>query len=209
MPALEFAEMPALMARLDAIPDSMPAITLLFAAHTAVRSWDIRKARRDHIDRAAALWTIPEYSTTRRGQQAGREHRVPLTASALELIDRAIRLADSTGAGAGGLLFPNPATGTELADNVASKALGKLGLRGQATMHGFRAAFRSWAEAKAGADHAVSEMCLGHAIPVAVERAYQRSDLLERRTVLMAKWSAFLTGATGEVIPFPASASGG
>jgi integrase len=197
MPSLPFGEMPDLIRRLGEIEDSMAAIALMFAAHTAVRSHDIRHAKRADIDREAMVWSIPVFS------KSGKEHRVPLTEAALALIDKAIALADLTGAGASGLLFANPLTASELSENAGSKLLAKLGLGGQATMHGFRSAFRTWAAEVAGAEHVVAEQVLGHSIGGAVYLAYQRGDLLRRRASLMERWSAFLTGAeaTAEVVP--------
>jgi integrase len=196
MKALPYAELPALMRRLGEIADSMPAVMLMFAAHTAVRSWDIRHARREHIDPStgSGLWTIPAFSKTR------VEHRVPLTPAALALIERAIRIGDMTGAGAGGLLFPNPFTGVEFADNFAGKLIAKLGLAGTMTMHGLRATFRTWCQ-DGEVDRELAERCLGHTVGGKAEEAYKRSDLLRRRTVLMEKWSAFLVGAEAKVVP--------
>jgi integrase len=195
MKSLPYDEVPALMRSLAAIEDSMPAVMVMFAAHTALRSWDYRKARREHINREAKLWTIPELSKTRRGQQEGREHRVPLTDAALALVDRAIALGGSSA-----LLFPSP-TGVEFDDNFAGKLFAKLGLVGTVTLHGFRSSFRTWTAEVAEADHFVAELCLGHEVGDAVVKAYQRGDLLRRRTVLMEKWSAFLTGQDAKVVP--------
>jgi integrase len=75
-----------------------------------------------------------------------------------------------------------------------------MGLGGEATLHGLRRAFRSWA-AEAGAKHVVTELALGHTVGTAVEHGYQRSDLLRRRTALMEKWSTFLTSQEAEVVP--------
>jgi integrase len=193
MKSLPYAEVPALMRRL-AGEDTMPAVMVMFAVHTALRSWDYRKARREHIEREARLWTIPELSKTRRGQQKGREHRVPLTDAALALVDRAIALG-----GDSELLFPSP-NGFEFDDTFAGRLLAKLGLVGKVTLHGFRSSFRTWAAEVAEADHVVAELCLGHEVGSAVVKAYQRGDLLRRRTALMERWSAFLTGAEGKVV---------
>lgn len=62
--------------------------------------------------------------------------------------------------------------------------------------HGLRATFRSWAEEQTNAEWETKEMCLGHAVGSKVERAYQRSDLIEKRRLLLQSWAGFLTGKT-------------
>jgi integrase len=192
MLSLPYAELPAMMQRLAGIEDSMQALMIAFAAHTAVRSWDVRHARREHIDRENRLWVIPRFSKTR------AEHRVPLTAPVVALIDRAIALG-----GDSALLFPNPYSGFEFEDNFAGKLLAKLGLVGKMTMHGLRATFRTWCQ-DSEVDRELAERCLGHTVGGKAEEAYKRSDILRRRTALMERWSAFLVGAEGKVVPHPA-----
>jgi integrase len=69
-----------------------------------------------------------------------------------------------------------------------------------ATVHGFRSTFRDWASEVANAQREVAEMSLAHKVGSNVERAYARSDLLDRRRVLMERWSAHVTGRTADVI---------
>jgi integrase len=56
------------------------------------------------------------------------------------------------------------------------------------TAHGFRAAFRTWAEEVTGFPHAVIEQAMGHAVGSQVERSYRSTDVLERRRELMEAW---------------------
>ena len=58
------------------------------------------------------------------------------------------------------------------------------------TAHGFRATFRTWAEEVATFPHAVIEQAMGHQVGTQVERAYRRTDVLEKRRELMAAWAA-------------------
>jgi len=60
------------------------------------------------------------------------------------------------------------------------------------TVHGFRFTFRDWASEVANAGCEVAEMSLAHQVGSDVERAYVRSDLLDKRRVLMERWSAFV-----------------
>ena len=74
------------------------------------------------------------------------------------------------------------------------------------TVHGFRSAFRDWAAEVAKAPREVAEMSLAHKVGSDVERAYARSDLLDRRRTLMERWSRFVSGADGTVVPISAAA---
>ena len=58
------------------------------------------------------------------------------------------------------------------------------------TAHGFRATFRTWAEEVATFPHAVIEQAMGHQVGTQVERAYRRTDILEKRRALMDAWAA-------------------
>ena len=70
------------------------------------------------------------------------------------------------------------------------KILHTVGFGDRATVHGFRSSFRTWASECTETAHAVMELCLAHTVGNAVERAYARSDLLDKRRVLMAQWGA-------------------
>jgi integrase len=74
--------------------------------------------------------------------------------------------------------------------------------RGDVTVHGFRSTFRDWAgEATSHANHVV-EQALAHAIGSAVEAAYRRGDLFEKRRLLMDEWASFCAEPRGDVLPF-------
>ena len=122
--------------------------------------------------------------------KAGREHRVPLSARALEVLEeaRALRTA---------LIFPGR-TGRPMADSSLAHALHRLGI--DAMVHGFRSSFRDWASERTNAPHAVMEAALAHVIPNKAEAAYARSDLLEKRRDLMERWAAFVTTKPAEVV---------
>jgi integrase len=74
------------------------------------------------------------------------------------------------------------------------------------TVHGFRSTFRDWAAERTNFANHVVEMALAHAIPDAVEAAYRRGDLIEKRRLLMEAWAAYCAkpAVTGEVIPLRA-----
>ena len=112
------------------------------------------------------------------------------------MIERALALDDGSG-----LIFPSPAKpGNTIINMTLTKVLRSTGLADRATVHGFRTSFRTWASECTEADHAVMELSLGHAVGSAVEQAYARSDLLEKRRRLMDRWAAYLTGTEGKVV---------
>ncbi len=154
-----------------------------FLVLTACRSGEMRGAQWKEIDLEAATWTVPPERMKHR-----REHRVPLSARAREILAEAGRIESSSG-----LVFPSPAGGP-LPDRDLSTLLRELGIG--AVPHGFRSSFRDWAAEETDAPHAVMEAALSHVIRNQVEAAYARSDLFERRRVLMDDWAGYLAGGS-------------
>jgi integrase len=64
----------------------------------------------------------------------------------------------------------------------------------EAVPHGFRSSFRDWCAEATNFPREVAEQALAHANPDRVEAAYFRSDLFEKRRVLMAEWATFCDG---------------
>ena len=178
--ALPHAEVAAALRRVRRC-DAYPGIRLAFEflVLTAVRSGEAREARWDEIDRDGAVWTI-----TAERMKNGREHRVPLADRALEVLDDARELAD-----AGAWVFPSP-TGRALHQSTLSGLMRDLGI--DAVPHGFRSSFRDWAAECTDAPREVCELALAHVNTDRVEAAYRRTDLFDRRRVLMADWAAYV-----------------
>jgi integrase len=164
-PAMDYAEVPAFIAELRQRHDT-GARALEFLILTAARSGEVRGATAAEFDRNAALWTIPAMR-----MKAGKEHRVPLPPAALALIDDAIAFT---------------------AINSMSNLLSKM--RPGVTVHGFRSAFRDFAAECTNFPNHVVEQALAHSIGNAVEAAYRRTDLLEKRRELMTAWANFCGG---------------
>ena len=148
---------------------------------TAARSAEIRLATWDEMDTAGGVWTVP---ATR--MKAKREHRVPLCGRAVEVLEAARTLDDG-----GGLVFPMR-SGKPIADSTLPMVLRELGIA--AVPHGFRSSFRDWAAEKTDHPREVIEAALAHVVPNKVEAAYARSDLFERRRLLMDDWATYLGG---------------
>ena len=155
-----------------------------FLTLTAARSNEVRGMRWCEV--AGDVWTVPGER-----MKAGREHRVPLSARALQVLADARQLADGSG-----LVFPS-VTGRTMTDSTVSKLVKELGIDG--TPHGMRSAFRDWASERTNTAHAVMEAALAHTIPNKAEAAYARSDLLDKRRVLMDAWARYLAAKRATV----------
>ena len=163
-----------------------PAVKLAFEflVLTAARSGEVRGARWAEIDTADHVWTVPATRT-----KAKREHRVPLSGRALEILDAARTLDDGNP-----LVFPS-VRGKRMNDMACRHCSGRW--RSRPCLHGFRSTFRDWAAEKTNHPREVVEAALTHVVQNKVEAAYARSDLFERRRQLMNDWSPYVAGSTG------------
>jgi integrase len=183
-PALDWREAPALMAQLNS-ETSMAAQCLRFVMLTAVRSGEARGARWAELDLEQRIWTIPAAR-----MKAGKEHRVPLSAPAMSIVRNLDQLRT------GALVFWG--RHGVMNDTTLTKTLRRAGYR-DCTVHGMRSCFRDWC-ADTGKPGELAEAALAHVTGSAVERAYRRSDVIERRQLLMQQWGEFLTRAPAEII---------
>ena len=170
--------------------DTISARALEFVILTAARSSEVTGATWDEINLAEKLWTIPE---TR--MKSGNAHRVPLSARAVDLLAELPRQ--------GRIVFAGIRPGAPLGESTLRKVMASLG-HGNFTVHGFRSSFRDWCAERTSFQREVCEMALAHAIPDAVEKAYRRGDLFDKRRKLMAAWSSYCCAPPverGAVIP--------
>ena len=191
--ALPYAEVGELIEAVQQSQASLAAKWCLeFLILTTTRSGEARGARWSEIDLDAAMWVIPGER-----MKSHAEHRVPLSSRALAILEEARTIDDGSG-----LVFPSPTRpGKPMSDMTLTALLRRLKVADRATVHGFRSAFRDWSAECTHAPHAVMELSLAHAVGNAVEAAYARSDLFERRRSLMDQWAAYLDGAAGAVVP--------
>lgn len=147
-----------------------------FLTLTAVRSGEARLARWDEIDVQSATWTIPGER-----MKTGREHRVPLSVRALEILEQARAMSDGSG-----YIFPS-VTGRAMSDSTISKLIRENGIG--CVPHGMRSSFRDWAAECTDAPREVCELALAHVNSDRVEAAYRRTDLFDRRRALMQAWA--------------------
>ena len=184
--ALPYAEVSGALDIVVASGASMSAkLAFRFVVLTAGRSGEVRGARWDEIDLAARTWTIPGER-----MKTGREHRVPLSDAAVAVLEQARTMHK------GELVFPSPMKMHKpLSDMSLTKMLRDLALADRATIHGFRSSFRDWC-ADTGKPRELAEAALAHVVG-GTEGAYFRSDLFERRRVVMDSWAAYLSGERG------------
>jgi integrase len=181
--AMAYGDLPEFIAKLRAT-ETIHALALEFLILTAARLGEVLGARWAEIDLAGKVWIIPAAR-----MKAGREQRVPLSARALEIVERMaeIRTGDLVFAGQ---RRRRPLSGSTLAALVPG-----------ATVHGFRSAFRDWCGEETSFPREVCEQALAHATGGAVEQAYRRGDALEKRRALMQAWARFCEpGAESNVV---------
>jgi integrase len=186
--ALDWREAPAFVAKLCE-RDGMGVLAFRFAILTAVRSGEVRGAQWSEIDIERAVWTIPAER-----MKSGREHRVPLTESALAILRELADVQDGSG-----LVFFGAKRGALLSDMTLTAVLRRMA-RSDLTVHGFRSTFRDWAAEATSYPNHVVEMALAHTIGNAVEAAYRRGDLFEKRIALMNDWAAYLAKPPAKVL---------
>lgn len=180
--ALPYTEVPAFVVRL-ASSEAMAARAMEFLILTAARSGEVLGATWQEIDFDAALWAVP---ATR--MKASKEHRVPLSDRALEILDvlSDARISD--------FVFPGmkkdrPLSGMSLAMQLRRMQFGHV------TVHGFRSSFRDWAAEETPHAREIAEAALAHTVGDDTERAYRRGDVLEKRRALMQDWARYVSSA--------------
>ena len=115
--------------------------------------------------------------------KASREHRVPLSDRAIEILQAMPREAKNP------FVFIGPSRGG-LSDMAMAAVLKRMN-RADITVHGFRSTFRDWAAERTNYQNQIVEMALAHVVGNKVEAAYRRGDLFNKRRRLMIEWARF------------------
>jgi integrase len=186
--AMNYAELPAFMRALQA-QQSTASTALEFAILTAARSGEVLGARWSEFDAERAVWTVPAER-----MKAGREHRVPLSPRAQKIIKGLYETRD------GEFVFPSNKACRSLSGVALIMVLRRRKID-DATVHGFRSAFRDWAAECTNFTNEVCEAALAHVIENKAEAAYRRGDLFDKRRKLMETWTKYCAAAK-EVIAF-------
>jgi integrase len=175
--ALPFDDVPDFAAKLRKM-DGMAPAALEFAILTAARSGEVLGARWNEVDLAARVWTVPPHR-----MKGAREHRVPLSDRVVEILTAMQRLRVSD------FVFPGMMPDRPLSVMALEMVLRRAKI--DATVHGFRSAFRDWTGEQTTFSRELAEAALAHLVGDEVERAYRRGDALEKRRVLMDAWGSF------------------
>jgi integrase len=176
--AMAYREVPGFMADLRK-DKGLVARALEWTILCAVRSNDTLGATWGEINREAKTWTIPAGRVKGKKGTRRNDHVVPLCDRALKI------LGGLPEGGASDAIFRinwKPAMLELLTEMRPGEAL---------TIHGFRSTFKDWCSEQTAYPNELSELALAHTVSSAVERAYRRGDMLEKRRRMMGDWSNF------------------
>ncbi|MBC6718852.1 site-specific integrase [Aurantimonas sp. DM33-3] len=176
--AMPYQDIPGFMADLHS-QKATAALALEFTILTAARSGEALGALWSEMDQEAKMWTIPADR-----MKAGRQHRVPLSPRALEILKKMEQAKVNS------YIFTGQKAERPLSNMAMQMMLRRMNL-GHFTVHGFRSAFRDWVGETTDFPRELAELALAHAVGDATERAYSRGDALDKRRALMDAWSKY------------------
>jgi integrase len=182
-PALDWKEIGPFMSALTAQP-GIGALALQFTILTAARSGEVRGMTWDEVNLDAGVWVVPGER-----MKANREHRVPLSPSAIAILEQLKPLRR----GVKEVVFPGVRDRKPLSDMTLTAVLRRMD-RKDLTVHGFRSTFRDWAAEGTDYPAEMAEMALAHTISSKVEAAYRRGNMFEKRQAMMNDWAKLCTG---------------
>ncbi len=188
-PALPWSELPAFMKTIgEKQHPTYKAMQMTIL--TACRTSEVLGATWAEVDLERRVWTVPAER-----MKMGKEHRVPISDALLTILEGLTREENNPH------LFPGMKAGKPLSNMAMLMGLREIG-RSDLTMHGFRSTFRDWAGECTPHPRDVCEQALAHSLGNAVEAAYRRGDLFEKRRALMADWTSYCSNKlAGNVIP--------
>lgn len=183
-PAMPYDQVATFMGSVQ-LYKSMSSKALLFLILTATRTSEVLNAEWKEIDIGKATWQIPAER-----MKANREHRVPLSKQAIDLLLSLSRVKGNS------FIFPGmkagrPLSNMSLLQFMRGLGYGPSGEKGNYVPHGFRSSFRDWTGEVTSYPRDVAEMALAHAIENKVEAAYRRGDLFEKRRAMMQHWADY------------------
>ena len=173
--AVPYVELPTVMGELRR-REGTAAAALEFLILTGTRTSEVLGARWNEVDLEKKIWTVPG-----RRMKNGKEHRVPLSPRVVTLLQTARQQGHE-----------HVFTGTDggpLSKSALPVTLARLGRT--ETVHGMRSTFRDWCAERSNFQPHIVELCLAHSVGSAVEQAYRRGDLMDKRRAVMEAWAAF------------------
>ena len=187
-PALTYSQMGDFMAALKG-QEGTAALALAFTILTAGRTAEVIGAAWNEIDLQKGIWIVPAHRI-----KSGREHRVPLSESALHILKELKKqhnlIEQKKDANKNSWVFNGQKHGKPLSNTAMLMLLRRME-RQDITVHGFRSSFRDWAAEQTNFAREVAESALAHISGDKVEQAYQRGDFLDKRRQLMNAWARY------------------
>ncbi len=182
-PALPYAEIGEFMSVLRQ-QEGVAARALEFTVLAAARTGETLGVTWGEIDIDRKVWRIPAER-----MKAGKEHRIPLSARATEIV-RSMKKLVGGEVPADPYVFRGAKRGRPLSNMAFLMLLRRMG-RDDLTAHGFRSSFRDWAAERTRFSREAIEASLAHTLGDKTESAYLRTDLFDRRRRLMDEWARF------------------
>jgi integrase len=188
--ALPYRQIPEFMRKLGAI-DGIAALAMEFMILTAARSSEVLKAKWSEIDKEGRMWIVPPERMKMR-----REHRQPLCARAMAILDKLPRNSEFIFPGEKSeFIFPGEKKGKPLSHKALDRVLKRIGITNdEAVPHGFRSTFRDWGGEEGDYPGDLLELAIAHVVSDKVEASYRRGHMLAKRHKLMADWEAYCNG---------------
>ncbi|MQR00227.1 tyrosine-type recombinase/integrase [Glaciimonas sp. GS1] len=178
-PALPYEQLPAFIKRLRDQGGLAP-LALEFLILTATRTSEVTNARWDEFDITNKVWLIPASR-----MKAERDHRIPLSSEAIQILEFLQESAESI------YVFPGQRDAKPMSNMVFLQLLKRME-RTDITVHGFRSTFRDWVGETTNYPREVAEAALAHTIKDKTEAAYARGDLFVKRSQMMQAWTNYV-----------------
>lgn len=199
--AMPYVDVPVFIAKLrEREGDAAQALELCIL--TATRSGEVLGTRWSEIDFKSKVWAIPASR-----MKSSREHRVPLSGRALAILKRIAKIKRIAKMKVGDFVFASARGDKPLSSMAMEMVMRRMKIE-DATVHGFRSAFRDWAGNETHFAREIAEAALAHVIGDKAEQAYRRGDALEKRRALMDAWAHHCEPTTADnVLKFKKSVS--
>ena len=186
--ALPYAKLGDTLRRIREAPGyKAKRAALEFIILNGCRASEATGARWGELDLVERVWTVPASRT-----KSKRVHAVPLSDAAYKLPWQLVGRRFQPGIPDDAPVFPNSTSGAPLLADVLRPLIQEASRDDQATVHGLRASFRTWAADREYTDE-IAEHALGHLTGSATVRSYQRSTLFRQRRELMQAWADYLS----------------
>lgn len=186
-PCIALDRMPVFMKRLSAM-EGLGYKAMQLTILTACRTNEVLGATWDEMDLQKQVWKIPAHR-----MKAAKEHRVPLSNAAIDLLKSLNRVKGNP------YVFPGARENRPLSNMAMLMGLRRME-RTDLTMHGFRSTFRDWAAESTQYPREVCEQALAHVRQDKAEGAYFRGDLFEKRQAMVSEWAAFMAVVTDNIL---------